>query len=174
MSSSYALGTYTNRDLSIEMRTSSGDVITFDMARSRSMEMSGYQNGGTSQSSYSLRSVQTFNFSVTTNGLDAQDRKELAEFMKIARPYIVEFMNGLERGNNSVPRNKTAQHVAEAFAPWRERDGDAPNHAKNGIVELFDNALAESRKVAKIFDDVTKLLERTLKYFDALPRFKYA
>ena len=163
---SYALNAYRSHDLAIEMRTSSGDVINLDMSNAQSLSLDASQKGSNKSASFSFSSMQSFSFSVESNGIDAQDRKEIAEFMEIARPYIDRYMQELEGGKQQTPRNKTAQNIAEIFAPAKGRTEAVEGHAKKSIVSLFDDALNRVNAFEKLIDETQKLLERSLELFD--------
>jgi hypothetical protein len=177
MNTSYALEGYRSHDLNIAMKTSSGDVIKMDFSNRESLSLSSEQNEKGSKSSLSFSSMQSFAFSVESNGIDAQDEKEIKEFMKIAQPFIDDFLKELEQDAPQTPVTKLAQKVASIFEPSKERDENAKNHVKSNIVEMFDNSLAKvdnSKMIDKIFADAQKLLEKTLQAFDNFNKEIYA
>lgn len=166
MVASYGMDAYRSHELSIEMRTSSGDIINMGFSNAQSLSVNAEKSGNSSSLSYTFSSMQAFSFSLDTNGLDAQDQKEIAAFMEIARPYIEGFMKELEQGDRHTPLNQVAKSVSDAFKPAEPEGERMKNHAKNSIVSLFDTALEQSRSVAEIFDGMQELLERTLTLFD--------
>jgi hypothetical protein len=177
MNTSYALDGYRAHDLNIAMKTSSGDVITMDFANRQSLSLSSEQNEKGSKSSLSFSSMQSFAFSIEGNGIDAQDEKEIKEFMKIAQPFIDDFLKELQQDAPQTPVTKLAQKVASIFEPSKQRDENAKNHVKSNMVEMFDNSLAKidnSKMMDKIFADAQKLLEKTLQAFDNFNKEIYA
>ena len=183
LNTSYALNTYQAHDLNIAMKTSSGDVIEMDFANHNSASYSHEQNQNGSKTSMSFSSMQSFQFSMTTNGIDTQDQKEIDEFMKIAQPFIDDFLKELEDVAPSSPVSQIAHKIASAFEPSRDRSEDAKNHIKTNIVEMFDNAMNKlelpqrlntQEMIDKIFQDPQKLLEKTLKEFDEFNNKLYA
>ncbi len=177
MYTSYAMDSFKTHDLNISMRTSSGDVIEMDFANHQSASMSYEQNANGSRTSATFSSMQSFQFSMTSNGIDAQDQKEIDEFMKIAQPFIDSFLKELEDVAPASPVSKLAHKIAGIFEPSRDRSEDAKNQIKTNIVEMFDKSLKKLESpdtIDKIFEDAKKLLEKTLKEFDEFNRILYA
>jgi hypothetical protein len=128
-------------------------------------------------------SEQSFSFSVSTNGIDAQDQKEIEEFMKIAQPYIDEFLKELSQDAPKTPVTELAHKVAAIFDPNKDRDQNNLNNVKTNIVEMFDRSLnqlevpketSKEDMIEKIYEDAKKLLEKTLKEFDEFNKNIYA
>lgn len=183
MNTSYSLDAYRAHDLNISMRTSSGDVIEMDFANHQSASMSHQQNANGSQTSMSFSSMQSFQFSVDSNGIDAQDQKEIDAFMKIAQPFIDDFLKELEEAAPKSPVSKLAHDIAGIFEPTKERSENANNNIKTNIVEMFDNAMKKLEQpekintqemIEKIFKETQKLLEKTLKEFENFNKELYA
>ncbi len=174
MNTSYSLDAYRAHDLNIMMKTSSGDVINLDFANKQELSMSHKESNGSTQDSLSFASMQSFQFSMTGNGIDKQDQKEIKEFMKIAQPFIDDFMKELDQGTPKSPVNKIAKEIADIFAPMKEKDSDTQALTKNSIVEMFDNSMKEMKNIDKIFKETEKLLEKTLREFDDFNKFMYA
>jgi len=172
----YGLDAYRSHNLNIAMKTSSGDVIKMDFSNEQSASMRHSQNNNSSSTSMSFSSMQSFSFSIKSNGIDEQDQKEIDAFMKIAQPYIDDFLKELSEDAPTTPVTKLAHDIAAIFDPNRPRDEDSKNIIKTNIVKMFDNAIAELKPpkelntedtIKKIFEDTQKLLEKTLKEFDA-------
>ncbi|MCX6052003.1 MAG: hypothetical protein NTZ60_05765 [Campylobacterales bacterium] len=174
MNTSYGVNAYTSHDLNISMKTSSGDVIKMDFANKQELSMSSEKNKNGTKESLSFSSMQSFQFSMTGNGIDEQDQKEIDAFMKTAKPFIDSFLKELEQDAPKTPVTKLANQIADIFAPMKEKDENTKNHAKSGIVKSFDNSMKQSDSMEKIFEDVKKLLEKTLQSFDELNKKLYA
>lgn len=192
MNTSYSMDAYRAHDLSISMKTSSGDTISMDFANHKSASMQHKENQNGSQSSMSFSSMQSFEFKVETNGIDAQDQKEIDAFMKQAQPFIDDFLKELQEDAPKSPVTQLAQTIAGIFEPNRDRNENQKNHVKSNIVEMFDNsmqklkhppkdekvdkpeALDMEKLMDKIFKDAQKLLEKTLKEFDQVNKSLYA
>ena len=168
MNTSYGLDSYRSHDLNIAMRTSSGDVIKLDFSNEQSLSAKHEENKSGSRDSLSFSSMQSFSFSMDTNGIDAQDKKEIKAFMKIAQPFIDDFLKELDQGPQKSPISKIAKQITDIFKPVKEKNEDTQNLAKNSIVKMFDNSSKEINNIDKIFADAKKLLEQTLHDFDKL------
>ncbi|MDY0117193.1 MAG: hypothetical protein RBR59_06435 [Sulfurimonadaceae bacterium] len=181
MNISSAMSAYKSHDLNIAMKTSSGDTISLDFSNKQSLEASTQQGKNGSSSSLSFSSMQSFQFSMDTNGIDEQDKKEIAAFMKIAQPYIDNFLGELANDAPSSPVTKIANDIVNAFAPMQEKDTNTKNYVKANMVEMFDNAMKKleippksETSIDKIFEQAQKLLEETLKTFEDLHKKIYA
>lgn len=174
MNTSYGLDAYRAHDLNISMKTSSGDIINMDFANKQALSISHSENQNGTKDTFSFSSMQSFNFSMTSNGIDKQDQKEIDDFMKIAQPFINDFLKELDQSAPKTPVNKLAHKIADIFAPMKEKDEDVKNHVKTNIVKMFDNASKQIDSIDKILDDAKNLLEKTLKEFDSINKDLYA
>jgi hypothetical protein len=174
MSSSLSMDAYKSHDLSIMMKTSSGDVINLDLSNKESLSLSSEQNQNGSKTELSFSSIQSFKFSMQSNGLDEQDKKEITAFMKVAQPYLDKFTKELEDQKNSSPINIVAKKIADVFEPMQNKDTNTKNFTKNSIVELFDQNLKTLNDPLKAFDKMQTLLDKTLSQFDKLTKELYA
>ncbi|MCK9455545.1 MAG: hypothetical protein WCY51_04165 [Sulfurimonas sp.] len=186
MNTSFAMDAYRAHDLNIVMKTSSGDVIKMDFANHQSASMSHKHNQNGSQASMSFSSMQSFKFSIDSNGIDAQDQKEIDAFMKIAQPHIDSFLKEFEDAAPSSPVSQLAHKIASIFEPSKIRDENSKNHVKTNIVEMFDNSIKKLKTpqkseqidttelMDKIFEQTKKLLEKTLQEFDKFNKKLYA
>ena len=174
MNTSYGINAYISHDLNISMKTSSGDVIKMDFANKQELSMSSEKNKNSTKESLSFSSMQSFQFSMTGNGIDEQDQKEIDSFMKTAKPFIDSFLKELEQDAPKTPVTKLANQIADIFAPMKEKDENTKNHAKSSIVKMFDNSMKQNDSIDKIFEDAKKLLEKTLQSFDELNKKLYA
>ncbi len=171
---SSSLEAYRSHDLNIQMRTSSGDTISLDFSNEQSLSMQQTKDGNRSSSSLSFSSMQSFQFQIESNGIDAQDKKEIDAFMKIAQPYIDNFMKELSDGNQTTPLNKITKALDDIFSPLKLKSQNHQNHAKNEIVKSFDKAASQIDQFDKILKESQKLLENILKSFDKLEQNLYA
>lgn len=183
MNSSYGLDTYRSHDLNIAMKTSSGDIIKMDFSNEQAASFKTSQDENSSSSSMRFSSMQAFNFSMKSNGIDAQDQKEIDAFMKKAQPYIDSFLAELREDAPATPVTKIAHEVASIFDPQRERSDDEKSHIKTNIVKMFDNAFENTQAIKqmdqteileKIFQETQRLLEKTLQEFENFNKELYA
>jgi hypothetical protein len=183
MNTSYGVDTYRAHDLNIAMKTSSGDVIKMNFSNEVSASLSQSKNDNSSQTTASFASKQSFQFSIDSNGIDAQDKKEIEKFMKIAQPFIDNFLKELGKDAPASPVTKLAKKIASIFEPSKSRTLNQTHNVKNNIVKTFDNALnklelpqgtSNEESIKKILDESQKLLEKILKEFDNFNKNIYA
>ncbi len=171
---SSSLDAYRSHDLNIEMRTSSGDTISLDFSNKQELSMKETKDANGSSSSFSFASMQSYSFEVDSNGISKQDKKEIQEFMKIAQPYIDNFMKELSDGEQSTSRGQVTKALNEMLTPLKGRGNNHHNQVKNDIVKTFDNAASQIEQFDKIFNESQKLLENILKMFDKVEQELYA
>ena len=170
MNTSYGVSAYQSHDLNIAMKTSSGDVIKLDFSNAQSGSYAHSENGSGSVDKLSYSSMQSFQFSVKSNGISEQDQKEIDGFMKIAKPFIDDFLKELQDSSQKSPISQIAQKIAAIFEPSKPRDENQKNHVKTNIVQAFDNSMKDlqpkekssTNSIEQIFKDTQKLLESTL------------
>ncbi|MCW8837749.1 MAG: hypothetical protein OQJ77_07385 [Thiovulaceae bacterium] len=174
---SYGLDAYRTHDLNIAMRTSSGDEINMDFSNQSSTSLRYQEDAGSSSSFMEFSSMQSFNFSIKSNGIDAQDQKEIEEFMKKAQPFIDDFLKELSEDAPKTPVTELAHKVAGMFNPSKDRDENNANNVKTNIVKMFDNSMKKldtEDLIQKVYEDAKTLLEKTLKEFDEFNKLIYA
>ena len=171
---SSSVDAYRSHDLNIQMRTSSGDAISLDFSNKQELSTQQTKDANGSSSSFSFSSMQSYSFKVDSNGIDAQDKKEIQAFMKIAQPYIDNFMKELSGGEQSTPRGQITKALNEVLTPLKGKGQDHQNHVKNEIVKVFDKAASQIEQFDKIFEESQKLLENVLDMFDKVEQDLYA
>lgn len=163
-----ALSAYSQHSLSIDIKTSSGDILEFDFSNEKSLEYSSNEK----EKSFSFSSVESFSFSYKGDGIDAQDKKEIEAFLKIAQPNIDNFVAGLNEGSSlSTPINKLASNVTDIFKPLKDRaDENLMNFAKNSLVNALDKSIDKEIKPLEqsenIISHAQRFLEQMLKQLD--------
>ncbi|MEA1918487.1 MAG: hypothetical protein U9N52_01500 [Campylobacterota bacterium] len=166
MNTSYELNAYRSHELNIQMKTSSGDVINLDFENTQELALSADKSDKEENTSFSFSSLQAYQFSMQSNGLDAQDKKEIAAFMEIAKPYIENFMKEVSDQEQTTPLNQIATMIEKTMEPMKALEHEAKQQGKNDIVKLFDNTLKTFEQSEKLIDESQKLLDKILKGFD--------
>jgi type II secretory pathway component PulF len=166
MNTSYELNAYRSHELSIQMKTSSGDVINLDFENTQELALSGQKNPKGESASFSFSSLQQYQFRMQSNGIDAQDKKEIAAFMEIAKPYIENFMQEVADQEQKTPLNQIADLVDKAMQPMKALEAESKQNAKHDLVKLFDDTLKTFEQSQKLIDESQKLLDKILKGFD--------
>jgi hypothetical protein len=168
MTTATSLDAYRSHELSIQMKTSSGDTLSLNFQNSQSLSLSEKTSESSKEQSFSFSSMQVFSFNMDSNGISKQDQEEINAFMKQAQPYINKFMKELEDQNQTSPINKVASDVTKLIGNLKNSDENIKNHAKKGVVDLFDNAVNSSKNNQKMLDEAQKLLQKIINGFDKL------
>ncbi len=163
-----ALSAYSQHSLSIDIKTSSGDIILFDFNNEKSLDYSENE----AQRSFSFSSMESFSFHYEGNGIDAQDKKEIDAFLKLAQPNIDNFVAGLNDGSSlTKPINQLTQNISQLFKPLKENaDNNLLNLSKEGLVKAMDRAFAKElsplEQTQEVISHAQRFLEQMLKQLD--------
>lgn len=168
MTTSNSYNAYRAHELAISMKTSSGDTLSLNFADEQSFSYNEKATSGSKEQSFSFSSMQAFSFHIESNGITAQDQKEINAFMKKAQPYIDKFMKELEDQNPTSPINKVASDVTKLIGNLKNSDENVKNHAKKGVVDLFDNAVNSVKSHEKMLEEAQKLMQKIIDGFDKL------
>lgn len=177
---SSSLEAYRSHELNMQMKTSSGDTLSLNFENTKQLSLNSRQEKDSEESSFSFSSMQSFAFELNTNGITEQDQKEIDAFMKKAQPYIDKFMKELTEGEQKSPVNKIALDLTKALGDLKHSDESVKNHAKKGVVDLFDNAIKKvelpknENDISKIINEAEKFLKKVLEGFDRLFEPLYA
>lgn len=171
---SASLNAYRSHELSIDMRTSSGDKFSLNFENEQSLSLSSKQDDNAKEAKFSFSSMQAFSFTLDTNGISEQDQKEIDTFMEKAQPYIDKFMKELEEQNQHSPVNKIASDILKNIGNLKNSNEVVKNNTKNEIVNAFDNAVQSAKTTQEMFDEAQKLLEKIIKSFDSIFEPLYA
>lgn len=161
-----SLDAYRSHELSIQMKTSSGDTLSLNFENTQSLSLSEKTAAGSKKQSFSFSSMQAFSFNIESNGISEQDQKEIDTFMKKAQPYIDKFMKELQEQNQTSPINKIASDVTKLIGNLKNSDENIKNHAKKGVVDLFDTAIKETKTTEELIEEAQKLLQKIIDGFD--------
>lgn len=163
-----ALNAYSQHSLSIDIRTSSGDTIALEFNNEKSLQYSSNKD----QQSFAFSSTESFSFHYEGNGIDAQDKKEIEAFLKLAQPNIDNFIAGLNEGSSlTQPINQLTHNITSLFQPVKDKgDENLLNFTKNGLVNAVDQALKKEIKpieqTEQIISHAQRFLEQMLKQLD--------
>jgi len=163
-----ALNAYSQHSLSIDIKTSSGDLIELDFNNEKSLDYSSNEEG----KSFSFSSLESFSYHYEGDGIDAQDKKEIDAFLKIAQPNIDRFMAGLNEGSSlHEPINKLTNDITNIFTPIKEKaDNNLLNLVKEGLTHGVDKALAKEinpfEQTQEVLSHAQRFLEQMMKHLD--------
>jgi hypothetical protein len=83
-------------------------------------------------------------------------------------------MKELEDQNQTSPINKVASDVTKLIGNLKNSDENIKNYAKKGIVDMFDNAVKETKSTEKMIEEAQKLLQKIIDGFDKTMKSIYA
>jgi hypothetical protein len=169
-----SLNAYRSHELSIDMKTSSGDKLSLNFENEQSLSLNSQQDDNSKKANFSFSSMQAFSFTLETNGISEQDQKEIDAFMKKAQPYIDKFMKELEEQNQHSPVNKIASDILKNIGNLKESSENVKNNAKKEMVDLFDKALENTNNFEKMIEESQKLLQKIIDGFDKMFEPLYA
>jgi hypothetical protein len=75
-------------------------------------------------------------------------------------------MKELEDQNQTSPINKVASDVTKLIGNLKNSDENVKNYAKKGIVDMFDNAVKETKSTEKMLNEAQKLMQKILDGFN--------
>ena len=168
MISTTSLNAYRSHELTIEMKTSSGDTLSLNFENTQELSLDSRQSDTSKKTNFSFSSMQAFSFNLDSNGISEQDQKEIDMFMKKAQPYIDKFMKELEDQNQNSPINKVASDVTKLIGNLKNGDEAVKEHAKKGVVDLFDHAVSHLKPHEKMIDEAQRLLQKIIDGFDKM------
>jgi hypothetical protein len=168
MTTSTSYDAYRSHELNIQMKTSSGDMLSLNFENEQSLSLNEKTTSNNKEQSFSFSSMQTFSFNIDSNGISEQDQNEINAFMKKAQPYIDKFIKELEDQNQTSPINKVASDVTKHIGNLKYSDENVKNQAKKGVVNLFDNAVIETKSTEKMIQEAQKLMQKIIDRFDKM------
>lgn len=170
-----ALSAYSQHSLSIDIKTSSGDTIELDFNNEKSLDYSSNEKG----KAFSFSSLESFTYSYQGDGIDAQDRKEIDAFLKMAQPNIDNFMAGLNEGSSlNEPISKLTKNITSLFGPIKDKgDENLLNFVKHGLTNGVDKALSKEieplKQTQEILTHAQRFLEQMMKQLDKVEEAFY-
>jgi len=168
MTTTASYDAYRSHELNIQMKTSSGDMLSLNFENEQSLSINEKTTSNSKEQSFSFSSMQAFSFNLDSNGISEQDQNEINVFMKKAQPYIDKFIKELEDQNQTSPVNKVASDVTKHIGNLKYSDENVKNQAKKGVVDLFDNAVIETKSTEKMIQEAQKLMQKIIDRFDKI------
>jgi len=194
MTQSINASNYDYNDFSFSMQTSTGDKIALKLYDEKSSEVSLEQNENSTSISLSLTHSYGYSFNYEGNGIDANDKKEIKEAMKLIQPmleqyfanvnesaedfsmseitnkafdinsYLPKFENGHDNRNNDHSNRDHHKHGNNY-----DNAHDKHQNRDNNINYLNDKTLQTIDKILeKAENQNQKILEHAQKLFDKL------
>lgn len=170
-----SLEAYRSHDLSIQMRTSSGDTISLGLSNSQQLSWEQSRSGDSGSESLSFASMASYQFHMESNGIDEQDEKEIRELMQIAQPYIDGFMQELGGAEERhSPMNQIARSIGTVFSPLDRLAQESRDFAKDAVVGMVDSAFGKYGLDENAFAEAQTFLDKLLQEMESFERMLYA
>jgi len=142
------------------MKTSSGDKISLSMYSNSDSDMQMKKDQGMREMRLSLREAHGYSFSYQGNGIDDQDKKEIADALKKIEPLL-----GIFNKSDLKMDDRETTNLAfdiNSMLP-KARDENHKNFIKDATLTKMDEML-------KAFDAVDEMRELAKNVFDMLEK----
>ncbi|WP_169939819.1 ATP/GTP-binding protein [Campylobacter sp. RM15925] len=163
INSSYA--NFNNFDFSF--KTSSGDEIKFSMYDNKSVEYESSRSSNAQSRSLTLTHEYGYSFSYVGNGLDENDKKELAKALESIAPSIDEFMKNVKAGE--TPAFTKLTNLANSLKKELPtiKDINHKNFVSEGTLRLFDELLKQNKADLNLLETSKKLFDNLIEQLDS-------
>ncbi len=146
-------------DLNFSFKTSSGDNISLSMFDKKELQTHSFKSKNLKIEEFSLKHSFGYSFSYKGNGIDENDKKEIAFAMKKLQPKIDEFLKNVKEDKIPTPKeilNKAFDLKTELPKP---KDENHKNAMKSSLLELFDKSLQAYFPDKIVLENAKKLFE---------------
>ena len=155
--------TYNYNSFGFSLQTSSGDTINLSLYNERSAEFSQSTDGNERTTTLSLSNAYGYSFSYEGNGIDAKDKKEIDEAMKVIEPMMDEYLKSVEQANSNTAKLTNTAYDINALLPKSE-NLDTQNYANDSLLKSLDKILEKTQNQnEKMLQEAQKLFETILK-----------
>lgn len=155
--------TYNYNSFGFSLQTSSGDTINLSLYNERSAEFSQSTDGNERTTTLSLSNAYGYSFSYEGNGIDAKDKKEIDEAMKVIEPMMDEYLKSVEQANSSTAKLTNTAYDINALLPKSE-NLDTQNYANDSLLKSLDKILEKTQNQnEKMLQEAQKLFDTILK-----------
>jgi len=151
------------------MQTSSGDKIDLKMYDEKASEMSYKKDGNSTEMMLSLTHSYGYNFHYEGNGIDAQDKKEIAEAMEAIKPMLEQYMDNVKESEEdfSIAEITNKAFDINQYLPKTE-DLNTKNYLSDKTLKTIDKILEKAenqnqkmlKHAQKLFDSLIKQMDR--------------
>lgn len=162
---SYQSASLNNLDFSF--KTSSGDEIKFNMYDNKTIDYASSKNGNTSVSALTLTHEYGYNFSYKGDGLDENDKAELAKALEEIAPSIEKFMKNVKDGQD--PTFAQVTNLANSLKKKLPeiKDENHKNFISDNTLKLFDKLMEQQKADQKLLQNSKKLFDSLMEQMDS-------
>lgn len=160
---------YSYNGFNFSMQTSSSDTIDLKMYDERLSEFSHEEDETSTRTTLSLSHAYGYNFRYEGNGIDAQDKQEIAEAMKQIEPMLESYLKNVSQNE---PKNADIINQAfdiNSYLP-KPKDFNTKNYLNDATLKTIDKALAnienQNEKMLKAAEKLFKALLNQNEHFE--------
>ncbi len=154
---------YAYNSFDFSLTTSSGDKINLKLFDKKSSELDLKKRENSQTLNLSLRHTYGYEFSYKGDGIDEQDKKEIAEALKKVQPMLEKYLENVKQSQKEIPLPKIINNAFEINQHLpKPKDLSTKSYIQDKLLDNFDELLKKTK------DANEKLLEQTKKLFDAL------
>lgn len=169
-------GIFARKDLSLEIKTSSGDTIDLSMYQEAGASSSEATDGSSYIKTTQMSLSQGYKFHYEGNGISEQDQKEIAEAMKKLKPMIDKFM-GKSSGDEDSKKKSQPEDMLASFSANsipQTNDNNVKNMQKSEMAKMFDDTMKKFKPSEQLFNDSKRLLDKIFGLMDGKLQIQYA
>ncbi len=154
-----SLSSYSMHSLDLSFQTSSGDMISLNLYDKESLDYKRRSSLDTASDELLLTRERGMALHYEGNGLDEQDKKEIAQALKEVEDLLSSFLSPKQM-REKREQSKTTQKILDILSPLKDRGKrEKTNYLKNSLTNTFDDIL----KANKQQDDTFKILDDMFK-----------
>lgn len=163
--SSYQNANFNNLDFSF--KTSSGDEIKFNMYDNKTVDFTSSKTAASSTRSLTLTHEYGYNFSYSGNGIDEQDKLEIAKALEELQPSIDKFMKNVKEGEDPTFAQITNLANSLKKSLPEIKDANHKNFISDAALNLFDRLLEQNQADLKLLENTKKLFDELISQLDS-------
>lgn len=153
---------YSYNDFNFSMQTSSGDTIELKLYDEKSASIALDKSSKSSTLSLSLAHSYGYSFSYEGDGIDKNDKKEIAAAMELVRPMLEKYFENIQEPKSNAQITNKAFDI-NSYLP-KPRDLNTQNYLNDQTLKTIDKILEKSQNQSE------KILQEAQKLFDALQK----
>ena len=148
-------------------KTSGGDEIKFNMYDNKTVDYESSKNHNTSAQSLTLTHEYGYSFSYKGDGLDENDKIELAKALEDIAPSVEKFIKNVKDGEE--PTFAKITNLANSLKKQLPeiKDENHKNFISNNTLNLFDRLMEKQKADQKILENSKKLFDGLIEQLDS-------
>lgn len=158
---------------SFDIKTSSGDHISLSMMDNKELDFNEQRGENWQKDTLSLKHEIGYSFHYDGNGIDAKDKKEIEDAMKLIRPIYQKFLENIKKDDKILEDRygitNSAQLIKSKLPKLDAKDSKLL--LKDKTLDLFDKMAKEFKRGQEIIENTKKLFDKIFKNFDGFEVF---